>query len=158
MPRSVARESDLALKLPCGHTPYPRMRQLVFISNAGEGIRTLELLRERTLNPSPLTRLGNPRVHICRHQKHYTCSPLTGHPAPEPDPGAASAVGIAGFLPEKSPDRMKKNISYIKDIVLHTKVTPGYHTGGAPWPHSGRIAPGNGNNKTFIELPDRILQ
>ena len=29
---------------------------------AGSGIRTLEPLRDRDLNPAPLARLGNPRV------------------------------------------------------------------------------------------------
>ena len=42
--------------------------------SAGKGIRTLELLRDWTLNPAPLTWLGNPRVDIYRCRENYTCS------------------------------------------------------------------------------------
>ncbi len=48
--------------------------------SAGKGIRTLELLRDWTLNPAPLTWLGNPRVHICRCRGNYTCSPAASLP------------------------------------------------------------------------------
>jgi hypothetical protein len=52
-------------------------------SSAGKGIRTLELLRDWTLNPAPLTWLGNPRVYRCRWQGNYICS-LTAPPLHHP--------------------------------------------------------------------------
>ncbi len=48
--------------------------------SAGKGIRTLELLRDWTLNPAPLTWLGNPRLHISRCRGNYTCSLAAGLP------------------------------------------------------------------------------
>ena len=38
--------------------------QKIDINNAGDGIRTRERLRDRALNPAPLTWLGNPRSEI----------------------------------------------------------------------------------------------
>jgi hypothetical protein len=35
------------------------------LSGAGEGIRTLGLLRDKTLDLAPLARLGYPRVRFC---------------------------------------------------------------------------------------------
>lgn len=38
--------------------------------NAGEGIRTLELLQDWVLSPAPLTRLGNPCTKTWRYDKN----------------------------------------------------------------------------------------
>ncbi len=48
---------------------YPRLISIErYFINARRGIRTLELLRDWTLNPTPLTCLGYPRIlrHISR--------------------------------------------------------------------------------------------
>ncbi len=72
---------------------------------AGEGIRTLELLQDWTLNPAPLTWLGNPRVHICRCRENYTCSPAAGR-APV---RGSSAVGLP---PGSPPDGWRMHYPY----------------------------------------------
>ncbi len=132
----------------------------------GEGIRTLELLRDWTLNPAPLTWLGNPpRVHICRHTEHYTCSPpllpapprippfihrRPGHILPAPgtrtsgsDPASAARNGPPGTGVE--------NYIVCKIYYIIYKINPGVHcAGGASPVHSGRIAPGMVTTKHLL--------
>lgn len=130
--------------------------------DAGEGIRTLELLRDWTLNPAPLTWLGNPRVHICRHTEHYTCSPLL--PAPRippfihrrpghilPAPGTRTSGSDPASAARNGPGTGVENYIVCKIYYIIYKINPGVHcAGGASPVHSGRIAPGMVTTKHLL--------
>ena len=65
---------------------------------AGNGIRTHEHLRDWTLNPAPLTWLGNPRKR-CRHP--HAVVVFNNIPGP-PGPRAQESLSYPSFLPTSS--------------------------------------------------------
>ena len=73
---------------------------------AGEGIRTLELLRDWTLNPAPLTWLGNPRAYRYRRRENYNCPPAAARTAPAELSRAVHGIHAPRQIADSSPDVM----------------------------------------------------
>ncbi len=63
---------------------------MLFLKNAGGGIRTHELLREWALNPSPLTWLGNPRIRVYRLLGSFANKSMA-------DAGTVASAGVEWF-------------------------------------------------------------